>query len=62
MYFKKNIFTHLFFPFYILIIFSFLKKYKQFDKLDFPQSITLLNGNIFVIYKEGIVIYNSIFK
>ena len=46
--------------FFILFWFiSFLEEYKTMEQLDFHKSITLINGNIFVIYKKGIIILDS---
>ena len=60
LYLKNNLFINFCFSFNILIIFSFFKEYKNENQiLKFPLSITLLNGNIFVIYEEGIKIYDS---
>jgi len=60
LYLKNNIFINFCFSFNILIIFSFFKEYKNQNlNLNYPISITLLNGNIFVIYEEGIKIYDS---
>ena len=56
---KNNFFYNLNFIFDILIFFSFFKMYDLISGLQYPQSITLLNGNIFIIHKEGIDIYNS---
>ena len=57
--FFTNNFHHSYFLFYIFIIFSLITICQLISTLDFPQSITLLNGNIFVIHKYGIDIYDS---
>ena len=52
-------FSAKYFLFYIFVFVSFLKKYIVFDNLLYQQSITLLNGDIFIIHKNGITIYDS---
>ena len=47
------------FLFILFWFFSFLEEYKTMEQLDFHKSITLLNGNIFVIYQKGIIILDS---
>ena len=44
------------------LLFSFLDKIESIEKFDYQKSITLLNGNIFIIYKKGIIIYDSSMK
>ena len=53
-----NIFLHNFhFLFKIILFFTFLKRF--FTQFFYPHSITLLNGNILIIYQDGIKIYDS---
>ena len=52
-------FSAKYFLFYLLVFVSILKKYIAFDNLLYQQSITLLNGNIFMIYQNGITKYDS---
>ena len=56
---KNNILNRIYFLNYIIVLFSIFEEYSFFKSDDYPVSITLLNGNIFTIYKEGISIYNS---
>ena len=57
--FENNFFYNLNFIFDILIFLSFFKMYNFNFGLKYPLSITLLNGNIFIIHEKGIDIYNS---
>ena len=50
------------FFFFTLLFFSFLKLCKLIENLKHPQSITLLNGNIFIVHDDGIDIYDSSLK
>ena len=52
---KSNIFCNYFF---VLLLFSILQN-NLINSLSYPKSITLLNGNIFVIHQDGITIYDS---
>ena len=45
--------------FYLLMLLFFVKICNPIPPLHFPQSITLLNGNIFIIHKDGIDIYDA---
>ena len=56
---KYRIFHYIYLLFYILEFFFFIKKNKALPNLEFPKSITLLDGNIFIIHKYGINIYSS---
>ena len=52
-------FSAKYFLFYVFVFASFLKKYIAFDNLLYQQSITLLNGDIFIIHKNEITIYDT---
>ncbi len=57
--FYTNIISSLFFK--IFIIFTMIKHYLNVE-LIYPKSISLASGNIFVIHKDGIDIYDSSMK
>ena len=58
-FFHYRLFYNIYFLFYILEFVSFIKICKALPDLKFTKSITLLNGNIFIIHQNGISIYNS---
>ena len=55
---SNNLFRYFHVLINIFLFFSLLKNY-LFIELKFPSSITLLNGNILIIYEDGIKIYDS---
>ena len=57
----KQYYCHFFFI-YSFIFFSLIKKCKLIPNLEYPQSINLLNGNIFIIERKSISLYNSSFQ
>ena len=57
--FHYKLFHCIYFLFYILKFVSFIKIGKGLPNLKFTKSITLLNGDIFIIHQSGISIYNS---
>ena len=56
---KNYLLNKIYFLFYLLVFFSFFQEYNFSINLPYALSITLLNGDIFVIYKDGISIYDS---
>ena len=59
LFFGNIIFNKYYLLLYIAILISLFKKYIFLDSLIFAHSITLLNGDIFIIHKDGIVVYDS---
>ena len=59
LHFKNRLIQNYYFYLFILIFFYLFKIYKFIPFLEYPTSITLLNGNIFIIHSKGIDIYDS---
>ena len=62
LFFGNIIFLKYYLFFYIILLFSLFKKYRFLPKFSYPFSINLLNGNVFILHKDGFVVYDSSLK